>query len=248
VRIVSYNVRDGGGDRLDLIAEVIRAQDVDAIAIQEATPFSAQALAEALSMASVFGEGNSIFDLHVAWLSRLPILGAHNHRLPALSKTLLEIRVGDVALFATHLSSRHEADVFPREREVAAILEVLATASRAHLLVGDFNALRPDDAVGRPPAGVEPRGDALPGASRLVLEPLADAGYADCYRSLHPTRPGWTHPAAAPWLRLDYAFASPALAPRVRCCDVIDTEPAARASDHLPLLVDVRDDEGLCGQ
>ena len=245
VRIVSYNVWNGGGDRLGRIADVIRAHDADAVAVQEATRESAHALAEALAMELVFGDGNSIFDLHVAWLSRLPILAARNHRLPVLSKTLLQIDVGGVALLTTHLSSRHEEHLFPRQREVAAILDVLEIATPAHLVVGDFNALRRGDAVGAPPAGVEPRGEAIPGAPRVVLDPLAEAGYVDCYRAVHAGRPGWTYPARAPWLRLDYAFASPDLAARVVACDVIETGLARVASDHLPLVVDVRDDGGV---
>ena len=246
MRIVSYNVWDGGGDRLELIAGVIREQRAHVVALQEATRESAETLADALAMQLVFGEGNSMFGLHLAWLSRLSILRAHNHRLPVLSKSLLEINVRDVALFTTHLSSRHEARLFPREREIAAIGAVLASAAPAHLLVGDFNALRRDDTIGTPPAGVEPRGDALPRAPRRVLEPLVAGGYVDCYRAVHTAIPGWTYPARAPWLRLDYAFASPALARRVRSCDVVDTESARLASDHLPLRVDVRSDDGVC--
>jgi endonuclease/exonuclease/phosphatase family metal-dependent hydrolase len=237
VRILAYNIWDGGGHRLSAIADVVRGERPDAVALVEATADSTAVLARRLGFEVAFGDSNSIFGLHVAWLSRRPFKRTRNYRLPQLSKTLLEVEVDGLQLFATHLASRHEEHVYPRDGEIRAILEVLGRVSGPHLLVGDFNALGRDDPVGSPPPGVVPRGDALPGALRTVLEPLAAAGYMDCYRAQHD-EPGYTYPADAPWLRLDYAFASPELAPRVTACDVVASDLAARASDHLPLVVE----------
>jgi exodeoxyribonuclease III len=238
VRVLSYNIWNGGGDRLDEIAAVIRAVAPDAVALQEATVDSAGALAEALAMELIFGEGNSIFDLHVAWLTAARVRGTANHRLPSLSKSLLEIDTGGLRLFTTHLASRHEDDVYPRDGEVAAILDVLGGVAEPHLLAGDLNALQTDDPVGTPPLGVQPRGDALPGARRTVLGPFASGGYVDCFRRVHPREPGYTYEAWAPWLRLDYVFASPSLAARLRRCEVVDGTLAASASDHLPVVAE----------
>jgi endonuclease/exonuclease/phosphatase family metal-dependent hydrolase len=187
-------------------------------------------------MQLVFGEANR--GVHLAWLSRRPIHQSKNHRLPLLAKTLLEIVVEwegmVVRLFATHLASRW--DPRPPAEEVPAILAVLRPlAEQPHLLVGDFNALHPDDAVGIPPHGVEKRGDALPGAPRQAIRYILDAGYLDCYRLLHPGEPGYTYPSDAPWLRLDYLFATPLLARRLVACDVVADEQACGASDHLPV-------------
>ncbi len=239
MRALSYNILDGGGDRLDQIAAVIRNEAPHVAALQEATHDSAAALARGLGMELVFGRGNSIFDLHVAWLSRLPVRRSHNHCLPALAKTLLEIELDGVRLFTTHLTSRQEEEAHPRIPEVRATLGVLRAVQDPHLLVGDFNAVAQGDSVGDPPLGVVPRGDAVSGAPRVVLAPFAAAGYVDCYRSLHAAKAGWTYPAATPWLRLDYAFASSNLAERVRACCVVDGEAARQASDHLPLAVDL---------
>ena len=235
MRVLSYNIWDGGGERLPAIADVIRAERPDAVALQEATPEGAEALAQELRMELAFGEGDSIFDLHVAWLSRLPVRSATNHRLPALSKTLLELDLGRLRLFATHLASRHEEHAYPRLAEVLAILNVLGAVAEPHVLVGDFNALQPDDELGPPLPGVVPRGDALPGAARVVLAQLREAGYVDSFRALHPSELGCTYPAHAPWLRIDYVFASPELAPRLRACWVGSDGRAAAASDHLPV-------------
>lgn len=237
--VLSYNIWAGGEGRLDGLAHVIGSERLDVAALVEVTPESAHALGEALGAAVVVGEGNA--DYHVAWLSRLPIRRSENHRLPELAKTLLEVEVvsrGEaIRLFAAHLASSHEEHAYPRAGELRAILDVLAKAAGdPHLLVGDLNALQPDDTVGTPPPGVVPRGDAAAGALRLVLEPLAESGYTDCYRACHPGEPGFTYPADAPWLRLDYVFAAPTMAARLTACEVVVGDIAARASDHLAVV------------
>jgi exodeoxyribonuclease-3 len=242
MRVLTYNIWNGGEDRLDDIAAVVAGADPDAVALVEATSRAkADELARRLGMELVFGEAN--LGVHLAWLSRLRVRSARNHRPALLAKTLLEIEVasgdGPVRLFATHLASRH--DPRPPAEEVPAVLEALRTAGDApHLLVGDLNALTVGDPVGEPPPGVEKRGEAVDGVPRLAIAPLAEAGYVDCYRALHPDESGYTYLAWAPWLRLDYVFASPALAGRLLECDVVRGDLAARASDHLPVRAEFR--------
>ena len=242
MRVLTYNIWSGGEDRLDAIVEVIRSTEPDAVALVEATSReNAERLAGTLGMELVFGEANRGF--HVAWLTRLPVRRARNHRPALLAKTVVEIEVeasGEpVRLFATHLASRH--DPRPPSDEVPAVLEVLREARELpHLLVGDLNALAPGDPVGEPPSGVERRGEAIDGVPRLALGPFAAAGYVDCFRAGHPDEPGYTYLAWAPWLRLDYLFASRALADRLVDCRVVRSELAARASDHLPVHAEFR--------
>lgn len=235
--VLSYNIQEGGGGRLPLIVGVIRGQHPDAVALLEANSrANAEALAHDLGMHLAYGDANSAYA--AAWLSRLPIQRIENHRLAVLAKTLLEVEVSwegaPLRLFATHLASRHDAS--RPEEEVPAILDVLRPhAHQPHLLTGDLNALRPGDPVGTPPMGVVLRGEARPGTPRRPIGLLVEAGYMDCYWMLHPEAPGYTYPSEAPWLRLDYIFASPRLAPRLAACDVIGGGEARRASDHLPL-------------
>ena len=138
----------------------------------------------------------------------------------------------------THLADRRQEVTHPHEAEVQAIASILRGArSEPHLLVGDFNAVARGDPVGDPPHGVVKTGDARPDAPRRALHYLREAGYVDCYRARHPRRPGYTYPAAGPWLRLDYAFASPNMARYLVDCDVVRSALARRASDHLPVVV-----------
>jgi len=237
--VLSYNILEGGPGRLDPLAAVIRRARPDAVAILEANwEENVRALAARLGMAIVFGEANSAF--HVAWLTRLPLAGWQNHRLPSLAKTLLELRIEwegqPLALFATHL--HHDPlDEDRRVAEVGAILDVVRGCPCPHLLVGDFNALAPGDPVGPPPDEQDGQRYAAARATAGRAIPLVlDAGDTDCYRALHPDAPGYTYRADHPWLRIDYAFASPGLASRLVACDVLTGDEAASASDHFPLV------------
>ncbi len=242
MKVLSYNIRMGGGGRLPEIATIVRRQRPDAVALLEATSrANAETLAGELGMHLAFGGASN--EIHVAWLSRLPIRRRENHRRAALAKTLLEVEVAwermPLRLFATHLASRH--DVPLPEEEVPVILDVLyPIANEPHLLVGDLNALRPGDPVGPPPPGVTKWGDAADDAPRRAIQLLVEAGYVDCYRMLHPQEPGYTYPADAPWMRLDYVFASPQMAARLCACDLVAGEEARRASDHFPLWAEFR--------
>lgn len=56
------------------------------------------------------------------------------------------------------------------------------------------------------------------------------------FNTVTPADPGLTLPASKPQVRLDYLFVpSPHMA-RVVSCEVVRSDAAAKASDHLPLL------------
>ena len=225
MRIVTWNIWNGGVGRLDAIERVLRGQDADVVALQEANDrVGVEALAAALDMQLVYGDANSEFA--VAWLSRLPISRSENHRLAVLDKTLLEIEVDGMPLFATHLSAgRTSADEPHRNEEMEAILaEVGATGD---VLVGDFNAAHPVDEIGEPPPEEHAPTDYI---SRRPIELALEAGFIDCFQALHPSEPGWTYLAWHPWARIDYVFARrPA-----RACDVVRTQ----MSDHFALVAE----------
>ena len=178
-------------------------------------------------MQLVYGQANS--DYAVAWLSRVPVARSENHRLPVLDKTLLEIEMDGLRLFATHLSAgRTKADEPHRIEETQAILGEIG--GHADVLVGDFNAIGPRDEIGTPPPE-----EVMDHVSRRPIELILEAGYVDAYRAFHDDH-GWTYLTWHPWARLDHVFVSPRLA--VARCEVV-TE-AARASDHFPVVADVQ--------
>jgi endonuclease/exonuclease/phosphatase family metal-dependent hydrolase len=202
---------------------VLRALDADVVALQEANDrAAAERLGAALGMNVFWGEANSPYA--VAWLSHEPA-NARNHRLRVLDKTLLELRLGSLRLFTTHLSAGRRLEDEPhRIDEMRAVLE---TAREADVLVGDFNAVHPEDQVGSPPAE-----EGLEHVSREpIAMPLA-AGFTDCFRALH-RQTSWTYQSWHPWARLDYVFARSA----PTMCRVV-TE-AGGASDHFPVVAEL---------
>jgi exodeoxyribonuclease III len=223
MRVMTWNIWNGGEGRLDAIERVLRGQNADVVALQEANDRSAvETLARDLGMELVYGEANSAYA--VAWLSRAPVERALNRRLPVLDKTLLEIEVGGLRLCTTHLSAgRTLADEPRRIDETHAILDEIGKS--ADLLVGDFNAVHPDDAMGTPPPE-----EGLEHVSREPIALILEAGFVDCYRERHPEDRGWTYLSWHLWARIDHVFARRA----PRSCDVVDTD----ASDHFALVAD----------
>ncbi len=175
---MTWNIWNGGEGRLDAIERVLREQEAEVVALQEANDRTAvETLGARLGMDVVYGEANSAFA--VAWLSRAPVTRAQNHRLPVLEKTLLEVEAGGARLFAAHLSAgRTRADEPHRVAEAEA---VLACIGDADVFVGDFNAVHPCDEIGTPPPEEE-----LEHVSRRPIELVLEAGFVDCYRELHP--------------------------------------------------------------
>ncbi len=249
LRILSYNVLKGGEDRLSFIAGVIQNQQPDVVALLEANSRSnAEALAQQLAMGLTFGEGNG--KAHVAWLSRLPVVRAENHRLPIFAKTLLEIEIlwegTPLALFAAHLKAGQDQEREQRRvAEMQAMLGILQPlCDQPHVLVGDLNTLHPADQpdVSEYVATRRERGETMPSPQfpRQVIPLLLEAGYVDCYRTLHPTTPGYTAHTDHPALRIDYIFVSPPLARCLHACEVVTGREAEMASDHFPVWAEFR--------
>lgn len=80
---------------------------------------------------------------------------------------------------------------------------------------------------------------------RDVVRGVRNAGYTDCYAALQPDPRAreFTCPARSLAGRIDYIFASPELASRLDCCDVLADapgRPVTLASDHRPVLARFR--------
>ena len=224
MRLLTWNIWNGGDGRIDAIEGVLREQDADIVALQEANDRAAvEHLAAALAFELVYGDANS--EYAVAWLSRLPVTRSQNHRVPVLEKTLLEVEVDGLRLCSTHLSAGRTRDHEPRRiAEAEAIVAEVGVS--ADVVVGDFNAVHPLDDIGSPPPEEE-----LDHVSRRPVELILEAGFADAFRELHRVERGWTYIAWHPWARLDYVFARTL----PRSCDVVESD----ASDHFAVVADL---------
>jgi endonuclease/exonuclease/phosphatase family metal-dependent hydrolase len=194
-------------------------------------------------MRLVVGEANSAYN--VAWLTSLPIRHSANHRLPELRKTLLEVEVEwegqPLRLYNLHLKANPE-DERERMKEIQAVLRVVGPAgAEPRLFVGDFNSIGPNDRyisdIQFPDDDVAFAERAYP-QPRLVIPAVLATGYVDVYRALHPDEGGYTAKTPTPIVRIDYIFASPALAARAVSCDRVEGSLPVYASDHLPVRAD----------
>ena len=234
IRIAAYNVRHGAGmdDRVDLTraAEVLRALDADVITLQEIDRGvertggvdQAAALGEMLGMQAHFGDFMPYQggEYGMAILSRLPVLGVRNIRLPdgEEPRTALEVQV--VAADPNGAAEPRVLSVVgihlymtPEERLAQAdtLSARLRDTEHPAVLAGDFNSRRGD----------------------IVLRSLLDAGWF----VLDKEGSSDTYPADEPVREIDFVMLRPASAFEVVEHRVVDER---LASDHRPLLVVLR--------
>jgi exodeoxyribonuclease-3 len=253
LRLLTYNIREGGVGRAEQIAEVIKAAKPDVVALQEArVPEMVQRIAE-LAGFRFFG---SRLAHSAGFLSNVPVLNFEWRQPRRTRHALLEVRLeeGCPRLFVVHLrawfSNFTERQ---RARELRGLLDGIQqqlikeqNAFAFHLLAGDFNALAPGERLDPSP---------MPGwiramiwlsgrdIARSTIEMMKSEGYADAWRTLHSEQdgePGYTFPVWNPHVRLDYVFTPRAYASRFISCEVRGTPEEVRtASDHFPLLVEI---------
>jgi exodeoxyribonuclease III len=77
---------------------------------------------------------------------------------------------------------------------------------------------------------------------RETIQIMLDANYSDGYRFLHAEEKGYTFPVWDPHLRLDYIFLPAAFTERLISCEVLNHDAARHASDHFPLLAQLKID------
>lgn len=242
VKLATFNIHHGEGTdgKLDLerVAGLVRGADI--VAFQEVDVRfrgrsggvdQAAKLGELLGGHFAFGpnivEGDGAYG--VALVTRFPIVSHVNHRLPksagrekAEPRGLLECRLDvdgrPLRVYVTHLAHDSQAD---RSLQIAKVREIVAASPDPWIVMGDFN-LRPETndykALTAPDSG--PR----------LVDAWAAVGQGPGHSiGVHGARPG----------RIDYIFASEALAPGfVAGSARVDAETVA--SDHQPVYVDLK--------
>ena len=245
LRLLSYNIKHGGGGREGLLAAVIRAAAPDLVVVQEAErPQVLEQIARETGMAQWGAQrGQSL-----GFISRLPVQHVGWHKPRVSRHAFIEIvpAASQWRVFGVHLSAVHAAWTEARRVfELRALLTAVARHQQgAHALVGDFNTVAPGELLdirklpGRLRALVWLSGGKI---RWRTIQTVLDAGYRDAFRQLHPDLVGSTFPTWDPHIRLDYLFVPAALVAGVADCQVLQAEPARSASDHLPLFAELRD-------
>jgi exodeoxyribonuclease-3 len=253
LRLLTYNIREGGVGRAGQIAEVIKAADPDVVALQEARN---PAVTEEIARLAGFRNWASQAAHSTGFMSNAPVRSFAWRHPPHTRHAILEVALDDPfpRLFVVHLrawfSNWTERQ---RARELRGLLDgikaQLEKENRAfafHVLAGDFNALAPDEKFDTSPMPRWIRGMVwLSGRDiqRTTIAMMGSEGYADAWRTLyrdHVNDPGFTFPVWSPHVRLDYVFTPVEFASRFKSSEVRKVPDAARnASDHFPLLVEI---------
>lgn len=254
MRIVSYNILDGGEGRADPLAEVIEAQRADVVALVEAVDLTViERIANRLRFDYVQAKGATQAS---AILTRWTIRHSINHALAGgrFSKSLLEALIVDPvgkewSFGVVHLHAHAtENDEAIREKEAAALLDVFSEhrkQNRPHILCGDFNANSPMQKID--PARCKPstqgawkaNGGQIP---RRVIARLLEAGYIDTLQATHPTaaETSGTFSTQMPGQRVDYIFTQGVDRSRIKDAWIEYDRLAKYASDHFPVGVEIR--------
>lgn len=259
MRIATYNTFEGGRaqlgpvqSRADRLLAVVKAINPDLIAMQELVGWQEQGRQRFEEFAGRAGLAGEIFvgdGFPIGVLARPPWRIARSRFLRSgFWHGLVAADVADGAGNLIQVLAAHLSPLGPRHRqnEVRAALELLDPAVPA-VLLGDLNLISHLDRV--PVRGLtlptfvrHAAGGAL---DQRVSRMIADAGFVDAYARLHPEREGLTIPTPAavesPFspARLDYIHVSPSLAARLRSAQIYRRPPAAEASDHFPLVVEI---------
>ena len=251
MRLVSYNILNGGEGRADPLCEVILAQRPDVVVLVEADDLGVvQHIARRLNMDYVHASAGT----HAgAILSGWPIASSINHTRDGRHwmNALVEAHVVDpvgvewpiVAVhFAAHASEEREQ---LREKQLDALFERIKHLNdRPHILAGDFNSNTPSQQID--PTRCSPRtqqdwhdnGGVIP---RRIVQRLLDAGYTD---TLHACTPGLaditgTYTTQFPGQRIDYVFTHGIYRSRIRSAWIEQDRLAKYASDHYPIGVEI---------
>ncbi len=246
MRIVCWNIRAGGGKRVDGIARQLQRWRPDVVALSEfrGTPPS-QRLAARLGA----------FGLVHQRTTAGPAPATANRLLLASRWPLRRLFVGEggpgagrwmiasvrapqrLTLGAMHVPNRVSGHKYPF------LAALLRTAQRWNsgpaLFAGDTNSGR---------MGVDEESPAFTKREESWIDAMGEAGWPDAYRLLHPKARSytWYSPNAGNGFRLDQAFVNPELLPRLREVRYVWGTAANEMrrdalSDHAAMIVDLSD-------
>jgi exodeoxyribonuclease III len=242
VRIVHWNVLHGGGKRVAAIAAEIASRAPDVVALSEFRAVNGEALRDAMLAAGLW---------HVVTTEPGPRrngLALYTRERPLLQPPPADPGLADQRWLEVTLPGALLGIAFVYVPPVISVGEetkarfwemLLAEAERRRddpfLILGDLNTGAPW--VDEPRASLH--------ASDAFVR-LGRSGWTDVWRHFHgPEATEWT------WLskgrgrrigwgyRLDHAFASPSLVPRLRAARYVHEPRDAGLSDHSLMIVDV---------
>ena len=255
MRVMTWNIRTGGGDRIPAILAVLDRERPDLLALQELRGFARHGgrrmreVADAAGMTAHLAP--SVFGQPVAVLARPPLRLTRERSVRwrlhhAAAAATVTTGSGPLTLISTHLNPFSPQR---RVREARWLAARYGSGRDLVMLAGDLNALDPGtdhtreierlrDVYRRRHLGADGVAD-----TRAVAA-FAAGGLADLWRSAG-SGDGRTAPTSAgggaefSGMRLDYLLGSAPVADRARDARVVRGDEAEYASDHYPVVVEL---------
>jgi exodeoxyribonuclease-3 len=229
-RVLTWNIRAGGGTRLVRIAQAIAAHDADVLVLTEYRSGEAGRLLRAVLRDQGYGWFSPVDPpgtrngVLIAARSR-PRLAAHVAEHVPEPWRMLAVTIGRVRLFGIYM---------PNLKAKIPYWEAFIEASTPHsggraLALGDFNTCR---------AYVDEPG--ATDVTALFLDKIQVAGFRDVWRDRYPDGREYSwYSHRGNGFRIDHAFASPLLARRIGVVRYSHDERTTGLSDHSALLVEI---------
>ncbi|MBI4890031.1 MAG: endonuclease/exonuclease/phosphatase family protein [Acidobacteria bacterium] len=241
MKILSWNIMQGGGKRSGEIVAAIRRHGPDVIALTEITAGSVERLVRSLK-SDGWGEAFTTDprgrEYGICVLSRTPMRQlASQNEMPCGGLRWLEVELPahGFTLGVVYILPRAGKERPLKERDWDALLKAAKLRKeRPYLFMGDWNTGR---------HRVDEVGSVVPCSDKFV--DLGASGWIDVWRNFHGERREFTWYSRmrggvlGNGFRLDHAFSSAPLAPRLRGCRYSHAEREAGSSDHSVMLVEV---------
>ncbi len=253
MRVVTYNILEGGVGRADPIGEVLEAQNADVIILVEANDdFVVDRTAKRLNMDMIVAPGHGH---RIAILSRFTIIESINHALieddtpRSCCQAVIRTPAGiDLPVIGLHMHPKAtDADENIRQHQLASVMRLTheyRARNRPHLLAGDFNSNSPVQEINIAACKASTQdaythnGGHIP---RRVIQNMLDHGYTD---TLHAVNAGTAKTMASftthqPGQRVDYVFSFGIDTSKIISAWVEQDRLAKFASDHYPVGTEI---------
>ncbi len=221
LKLLVWNIRQGGGSRRPRIFESVAAYDPDIVVLLEFVS----------GPPSLPGFEHVVFNRSICIQSKMPIK-MRKSGLPVLDESgkWLEVAVPSYGLTIAAVHAPTSPGAYMRDF-LSALGQVAAfRRRRSFLFVGDFNT-----GIGPIDGPMKNKGD----VDRFMQ--IQTNGFSDAWREIHGELVEYTYifPRTGKSYRVDHALASSKLSPRIASCRYSHTERESGISDHSVLLLEI---------
>ncbi len=251
---MTYNILNGGKERLPLIIKTIKKESPDYLTINEANTFAADnnKILKHVAKEAGFPYYNIAlsgeYDFHVTVFSKYPLKSIRKLQplMRACLIALIETDFGEISIASLHLTPNSE-DM--RHPEIDLVVSNQKDCEN-RILMGDMNSLSfrdgyNSDMVKKLNTAALKRFTTNGKLRFDAIEKIESSGYYDSAVQLgknkERTSPTLLNEFSQHYnMRLDYIFLSQSLTPYLTGYSVVKNEMTDKASDHYPVAVTVK--------